>query len=233
MNLLQHTLFINLEERTDRLGHVTEELHKINIAGERVPAKKTANGALGCTLSHIKCIELAKERKYPHVFICEDDITFLQPTVFMESLRKFQDSSYSDNFDVLIIGGNNCPPFEKIDDYAIRVSNCQTTTGYIVREHYYDTLIRNFKESASNLLRNQDRIKEFAIDIFWKRLQSCGNWYMIVPATVVQYENYSDIENRRVNYEYLMTDIEKKWLLNRQPPPVQPRFNKMTYFQGK
>ena len=233
MNLLQYTLFINLDDRTDRLQHVTEELHKILVDGQRVPAKKTANGALGCTLSHIKCIELAKERKYPHVFICEDDITFLQPSVFMDSLRKFQDSSYSENFDVLIVGGNNCPPFEKIDDYAIRVSNCQTTTGYIVREHYYDTLIHNFKESASNLLRNQDRIKEFAIDIFWKRLQSCGNWYMIVPATVVQYENYSDIENRRVNYEYLMTDIEKKWLLNRQSPPVQPRINKMTYFQGK
>jgi GR25 family glycosyltransferase involved in LPS biosynthesis len=204
MDLLKYTLFINLEERVDRLEHIQKELQKIKVIGERFNAKKTPNGALGCTLSHIKCLEIAKERNYPYVFICEDDITFLEPETFLNSLNKFQKSPHSENFDVLIIGGNNCPPYQKIEDFVIRVSNCQTTTGYIVKQHYYETLISNFKESAANLLRNPNKINEFAIDIFWKRLQIEGFWFMITPPTVVQYESYSDIEKRRVNYQYLM-----------------------------
>jgi len=233
MDLLKYTLFINLEERVDRLEHVEKELEKIKVVGERFNAKKTPNGAVGCTLSHIKCLEIAKERNYPYVFICEDDITFLDPETFLNSLRKFQISPHCENFDVLIIGGNNCPPYQKIEDFVIRVSNCQTTTGYIVKQHYYDTLISNFKESAATLLRNPNKANEFAIDIFWKRLQIQGFWFMITPPTVVQYENYSDIEKRSVNYQYLMTDLEKKWLMNKQPPPIQPKIHNMTFFQGK
>ena len=77
MDLLKYTLFINLQERTDRLAHVQNELQKLGIEGERMNAIKLASGAIGCTMSHIKCIEFAKKRNLPHVFICEDDITFL------------------------------------------------------------------------------------------------------------------------------------------------------------
>jgi adenylate kinase len=36
---------------------------------------------------------------------------------------------------------------------------------------------------------------------------------MITPPTVTQYESYSDIEERSVNYDILMLDMEKKWLV--------------------
>jgi GR25 family glycosyltransferase involved in LPS biosynthesis len=215
MDYFKHTLFINLTERTDRLFHIENELKKMNITGERVNAIKLKNGALGCTMSHIACLEIAKNRNYPHVFICEDDIQFLNPSVFFDSLQKFEKSEYASKFDVLIVGGNNCPPYENKEEYCLRVFNCQTTTGYIVREHYYDTLISNFKESAKNLLMNPHNIREYALDIYWKRLQYSGYWFMIIPATVVQYESYSDIEKHVVNYKNLMTDIDKGIFLQR------------------
>jgi len=127
MELLKHTFFINLESRKDRLKHVTNELHKLGIEGERFNAIKNKNGAIGCTLSHIKCLELAKERDYPQVFICEDDIKFLNPKILLQNLKKFKNSENGEDWDVIIIGGNNCPPYINIEDYAIRVSNCQTT----------------------------------------------------------------------------------------------------------
>ena len=74
MDILQNTFYINLEHRTYRLEHVKNELKKIGVEGERFNAIKTKSGAIGCTLSHIKCLEIAKERKYEEVFICEDDI---------------------------------------------------------------------------------------------------------------------------------------------------------------
>jgi hypothetical protein len=42
MDLLKYTLFINLEERVDRLEHVEKELEKIKVVGERFNAKKNS-----------------------------------------------------------------------------------------------------------------------------------------------------------------------------------------------
>ena len=53
---------------------------KINLIGERFPAIELKNGRLGCSMSHLRCIEMAKERGWDHVFICEDDITFTRAT---------------------------------------------------------------------------------------------------------------------------------------------------------
>jgi hypothetical protein len=215
MELFKNTLYINLESRKDRLLHITNELEKMKINGERVNAVKTAVGAIGCTLSHIRCIELAKQRNYEWVFICEDDISFLNPEVLMSSAKSFYENKEI-NWDVLIIGGNNVPPYQQISDYCVRISNCQTTTGYVVKQHFYDTLIQNFKESATNLLREPTRGNIYALDIYWKRLQSQNQWYMLIPPTVTQYESYSDIENRNVNYNHLMLDMNKDWLFNRR-----------------
>ena len=211
--LLHYVLYINLEERQDRLNNMLDEMTKMSIIGERVAGIKTPRGAIGCTLSHIRCLELAKSRGWPHVFICEDDILFLNPELLKENLLKFSQNTEIP-WDVVIIGGNNCPPYQPVSDYCIRVFNTQTTTGYIVRSHYYDTLIHNFKESAAKLMREPHNSKMYALDIYWKRLQQLGNWYMIIPPSVVQREDYSDIEGRRVDYSKLMLDLDKKWLVN-------------------
>lgn len=214
MELLQHTLYINLEHRKDRLEHVKEELLKLGIKGERFNAIKTKVGAIGCTLSHIKCLEIAKERDYEYVFICEDDITFLNPDILLNNLQRFFENK-NINWDVLLIGGNNLPPYEKIDDFCIRVTNCQTTTGYVVRKHYYDILIKNFRDSVKNLMREPHNHKIYALDMYWKNLQRINSWFMIIPLTVVQYDGYSDIEERNVDYRGLMLDVDKSWFFNR------------------
>jgi hypothetical protein len=37
-------------------------------------------------------------------------------------------------------------------------------------------------------------------------------WILLMPLTVTQYEDYSDIEKRVVNYHNIMLDFEKKYL---------------------
>jgi hypothetical protein len=211
MDLLKHTLFINLNNRTDRLDHVTKQLASIGVVGERFNAVKTAVGAIGCTLSHIRCLELAKSRDYEEVFICEDDITFLDIDTFKSSLELFANNRELE-WDVLIIGGNIVPPYDQVGDYCVRVGECQTTTGYVVKRHYYDVLINNFRDSVKNLVREPDNKQSFALDIYWKQLQKSGRWYMIFPLTVVQYDTYSDIEERYTDYRGLMLDKDKTWL---------------------
>jgi hypothetical protein len=213
--LFENTHFINLEHRVDRLHHVKNQLSKINVAGTRFNAIKTSNGAIGCSMSHLKCLEMAKKSDAPFVFICEDDIQFLDAPLFLKQLETFCENIKLD-WDVLIVSGNICPPFQQIGDYCVRLANCQTTTGYIVQNHYYDTLIANYREGIKMLLSNPNNKREFAIDIYWKRLQGSGRWYMITPPTVVQMEGFSDVEGRNTNYKHLMTDMNKDWLF-KQP----------------
>jgi hypothetical protein len=72
--------------------------------------------------------------------------------------------------------------------------------------------LENFKESAQKLIKEPNNKKAYALDMYWKQLQLVGKWYMITPPTVTQIESYSDIENRSVNYEGLLLDMDKPWL---------------------
>ena len=214
MELLKNTLYINLGYRTDRKQHCIGEFKKLGISEsgiERFPAIQAKTGSVGCTMSHIKCLEIAKERNWDHVFICEDDIEFTNADLFMTQLMRFSNEKIE--WDVLIVGGNTVPPFQQITDFCVRVYNVQTTTGYIVKKGYYDTLISNFKEGLLKLMREPERRKEFAIDIYWKQLQQKDQWLILVPLTVCQYYDFSDIEEKMVDYKDMMLDLEKRALI--------------------
>ena len=211
---IKHTLYINLLNRVDRKGHVEKELAKIGVPSERFNAIKLPNGAVGCSMSHLKCLQIAKEREWKHVFICEDDIQFLEPEIFKNQLDTFL-KNHPDNWDVLLVAGNNMPPYIPVDDTCVQVKQCQTTTGYIVKQHYYDTLIENFKLGIQCLMREPHKHTLYAIDKYWFFLQQRDLWFLIVPLTVVQRTDYSDIEKRMVNYKRTMTDLDKKHLTQR------------------
>jgi GR25 family glycosyltransferase involved in LPS biosynthesis len=198
--------YINLNHRTDRNKHVLQQIETIGCTGIRIEAVECKHGAIGCGMSHIRCLELAKENNLPFVCIVEDDITFTNPDLFRSQLDSFLSSSM--DWDVLLLGTNMGPPFDK-EEGCLRVFNAQTTTGYIVKHHYYDTLLNSFKRSVGYLLTDYN-VKMFAIDIQWKQLQKRDRWYVLYPLTVIQREDYSDIEKRQVNYEVLMTSTKER-----------------------
>ena len=215
---IKHAFYINLLSRPDRKQHVEEQLKKLGINATRFNAIKLPNGALGCSMSHLKCLETAKKNGWPHLLIVEDDIKFLDTELFKKQLNLFL-SKHSD-WDVVIVGGNNVPPYKKIDDTCVRVTSCQTTTGYLVNGHYYDTLIENYRTGIRKLLENPSQHVLYAIDKYWFNLQRKDKWYLIIPLTVVQREDYSDIEKRATNYAQVMTDLDKEWLFVPKPIPV-------------
>lgn len=223
---IKHSFYINLESRPDRRLHVEEQLNLIGIQSNRFNAIKLPNGALGCSISHLKCLEIAKENNWDHILIVEDDIKFLNPELFKEQINKFL-NLHSD-WDVVLIAGNNVPPHEIIDDTCVKVAQCQTTTGYIVKSHYYNTLIDNIRNGITNLIKEPRQHVLYAIDKFWFKLQQKDNWYLITPLTVTQREDYSDIEKRPTNYTRAMTDLTKEWLVSQKQPNIR-----MNYTQNK
>ena len=208
---IKNIFYINLDTRPDRRQNIEMQLPRVGLRGfERFNAIKLPNGRIGCSMSHIKCLELAKERGYDHLLICEDDLLFLDPTLFQKQLNAFLAKQH--NWDVVLFAGNNVPPYERIDDTCVAVTRCQTTTAYLVAGHYFDTLHANLKEGLQKLLREPEQHVDYALDKYWLRLQQKDNWFLITPLTVVQREDYSDIEGRRTNYMHMMTDLDKPHL---------------------
>ena len=211
---IKHAFYINLLSRPDRKNHVENQLLSIGINAERFNAIKMKNGAIGCSISHLKIIEIAKKNNWDHVLIVEDDILFTKPTMFIEQFNKFLKKH--NDYDIVLIAGNNLPPYKTIDDTCVKVTQCQTTTGYLVKNHYFDTLIKNYKEGLLNLIKDPIKHRLFAIDKYWFNLQKKDKWYLITPLTVTQREDYSDIEKRPTNYTNVMLDLNKVAFLQRQ-----------------
>lgn len=204
---IKHAFYINLESRLDRKQHVEDQLNSIGINGTRFNACKMTNGAIGCSISHIKCLQTAIENQWDHVLICEDDITFLKPLLFKTQLNKFLERN--DEWDVILLAGNNMPPYKPVDDTCVQVSTCQTTTGYIVNGHYMERLLNNLKTGLTNLFKSPSYHHLYAIDKFWFHLQRVDKWFLIIPLTVIQQAGYSDIEKRNIDYSKIMIDIDK------------------------
>ena len=225
---IKHALYINLESRADRRAHVEAQLaslkHSANglstLVAERFNAIKHAtSGAIGCSMSHLRCIQLAKARGWDHVLVCEDDVLFTNVPLFLTQLTKFM--ATVPQWDVVLLAGNNVPPYRVVNSACVQVGSCQTTTAYIVRAHYYDALIANYRAGINLLMRSPEQKFHYAIDRYWFELQRRDRWFLITPLSVVQREDYSDIEQRVTNYGHLMLDLDKEQLMRRQLERMQ------------
>ena len=216
MESITHAFYINLAKRVDRRNHVEQELRILGIKADRFEAVQMKNGAIGCTLSHLKCLQHAKEQGWDHVMIVEDDIEFTNPICFKSQLHNFLSARTKDDWDVILLAGNNMPPYTEIDDCCVKVTKCQTTTGYIVNGKYLDTLINNVKSGLTCLIRDPTQPILYAIDKYWFSLQKVDRWFLIIPLTVTQRADYSDIEARNTDYKDVMLDLDKKKFFMKQ-----------------
>jgi glycosyl transferase family 25 len=204
---IKYIFYINLESRKDRRIHFENQMLLIGLNAIRFNAIKHNYGAIGCSLSHLMLLKYAKEHNLDHILIMEDDIMFLNPNIFINNLNNFLMNHKE--FDVLLLAGNNMGHYNVIDDNCIKITKCQTTTGYLVKNHYYDKLINNFEESTNNLINNIKSVGTYAIDQYWNKLQMVDNWYLLTPLTVTQRPDYSDIEKKNTNYNSVMLDLDK------------------------
>jgi hypothetical protein len=74
-------------------------------------------------------------------------------------------------------------------------------------------LIENIKTGIKKLMDYPDKHVLYAIDKYWFNLQKKDKWYLIIPLSVTQREDYSDIEKRATNYSRAMLDLDKSTFL--------------------
>ena len=210
--LLENVYYINLEERVDRKVLVETELKKMKWKYERFNAIKHARGIIGCCMSHLAVVEMAKEKDLGYVVILEDDIQFLQPERYNKMLIDFRNfiESNSLDYDVLLIATNILDKVNgviPINNYIYRVKASYSAAGYIVKKHYYDKIIANYKEGLRLLIENPTVSGKYEFDVYWIRLQMVDKWLVLYPRTVNQRESYSDILKCMTDYTKHMIDV--------------------------
>lgn len=191
MESIGRIVYINLDERVDRKQQIQQELATVFPEVERFAAIKHANGAIGCTMSHIAVLERAKAEGWPSVLIVEDDFAWRNKEVGLPLLEQLLKKP----FDVIVLTGT----WVKADPKTLRLQSCQTTTAYIVAATYYDALLANYKEGLAGL-EATGNYPVYALDQYWKHLQTRDRWFIVQPILGIQRPSYSDIEGRVVNY---------------------------------
>jgi len=186
-------IYINLASRTDRLTEIQSELTRMGVSdAERFEAIQRKPGIVGCGYSHLAVLKLAKERGYKEILIMEDDFVFL---LSPERMAEIFEILPTIPFDVCMLGYNL---HQTHGDYlsALRlpmhkVKYAQTASAYIVREHYYDTLIDLYEWAIPELERTGMHWV-YANDVIWRQLQENDLWVCPVERCGKQRPGYSD-----------------------------------------
>ena len=194
------TFIINLKRRIDRKNKMINRLNNLKqFDYQFIEAIDCNYGAIGCGKSHIKCLKLALNQNLPYILIMEDDIVIKDKLAdkYFNYLEKIKE------FDVVIFSGNDKK--ERINDLISKAIHISTTGMYLVKNHYYQTLIDNFQEAVNKMEQNITKNKDIdrnnnAIDVNWKKLQKKDNWIIFNENLGYQEPGFSDIENRNVDY---------------------------------
>lgn len=192
MDQIDKIVYINLESREDRRENIESQLKELEILNyERFNAIATPGfGILGCGLSHLSVIKIAKERKYKNILILEDDVLFVLSRKEIDLLlNSFFDSKI--DYDVLFLSYIIYKSEDTKYHFIKRGLHTTTATAYIVNSSYYDKLIGLYEFSTVMLARTKEHWI-FSNDLVWKLYQSSDRWYCINPIVAIQQSGYSD-----------------------------------------
>lgn len=221
---IDQIVYINLDHRTDRNARMLQEMTRMKIPAnkfQRIQAVQNERGAIGCTFSHIKAFQLAIDKKWKNVLIMEDDYTFINERekveegiqyFFKNVATKVPDwtvvnLSRGASQQMRPVDPSTFKPFTPTDMYSLdradkliwKADAISSASGYIVNHTFYETILKNFREGVIGLMKTYNK-PTYACDMYWFPLQLNTNWYIFNPSLGYQYESFSDIEQRVVDY---------------------------------
>ena len=140
---IEKVVYINLAHRTDRNEQVESELLKVFPSEKivRFDAIKHEQGGIGCSMSHIGALELAIQNNWKNVLIVEDDMEWYN----IEQRKNTFFKLISKPYDVIMLSGYDVVA----NNISNKLTSCCARTAYLVNNHYYNTLLTNFKDGLA------------------------------------------------------------------------------------
>lgn len=194
---------INLEHREDRKNHILSQCVKYDLGdlsffkainGNNIMNPyRIPNGCVGLILSNIEIIKQAKNNNYKSILILEDDCYFTNEVLNIDSYF----DALPDDWDMMYVGGNHnthmgdLPP-KKINEKIVKLHNTFTTHFIAINHNMYDVILERLSKFNS------------PIDVIYAGIQKTYNVYSTSKAIAKQLNGYSDIENKVINYDWLI-----------------------------
>ena len=203
-----HGFYINLDGRTDRREHFEQNIKSIEFFKniERFSAIEHPIGPIGCGLSHINALQTCLDLYYSEKYVCifEDDFMILNMSNMTEFMHDFSKIESDKEWDVIVLTprGNtvNIEQNNKMESANFkRIVNNQTATGYIMKQHIIPIIKNNMEEAVYNMI-NGESGDIYAVDQYWKKLQTEYKFYYSSHIFGGQLIGWSNNENRYVDY---------------------------------
>lgn len=168
----------------DAIDGSTLDLPKM-ISSDGTPI---SNGDIGCVLSHLKLVKMARQSGIPNYLVLEDDVEFAPDfnDRFSEAIGELPA-----DWDMLYLGGSHMEEPVPVTQHIARISNTFTTHAIGIRHTVYDDLIAVWEKQNEK------------VDISLSSLHRRYNCYVIRPHIAFQAPGYSDILNKEVDYQHL------------------------------
>jgi GR25 family glycosyltransferase involved in LPS biosynthesis len=188
INKVDQILFINLDNRKDRLDAITKQLKSVGVDMEkvhRIPAHYTpGNGHLGCAKSHLDAIKYAQENNFENVLVFEDDFKF---NTDLETTNQLFNDLFKVNvreWDIVMLSYANEKTKETKYPFLKKVLEASTSSGYIINKSYYQVLIKTFEKCVNNMSSERTsgvNWEQWALDQVWKENQKEDRWFSFNP----------------------------------------------------
>lgn len=187
----------NMSYRPDRWQQVLVEFDKLGIKGKVIRfegIESYGNDAyknrwMGCNLSHLNILEHSDNER---VLIFEDDVIFIND--FKNILQSAIEELKEKEWGMFYLGGNICGSITQETEHLGRLSHAQSTQSYAVNKNFNKEILKYkelFYDKQVDLVYAQNIIPNYPC-------------YITIPMVTLQRSDYSDIEQRNVNYDSWM-----------------------------
>jgi len=186
---------INLKNREEKWNSIKKRFSNFPIELERVIVEKNNNPVFGCGTSHLKIIQMAKDKNLPYIYVMEDDS---KPTEYFDKYFEKIINWLQNNLEKwdIFVGGNSYYAFNEQDPATIKAicklddimklykTKSQSTHCIFYNQKIYDKMLEWDKETAIDLWPN---IKQL-------------NIICCTPFICVQEKGYSNIQGYNADY---------------------------------
>jgi GR25 family glycosyltransferase involved in LPS biosynthesis len=200
---------INLDERKDRMVESEKNFATHNLWVERVPGINGSNmnidfppeikeGAVGCALSQLFTLKLAKQVKAKNFLLLEDDIEF-DPELTSKFNKYY--AEVPNDWDMLYLGGQHFHGMN-LTQVTEHVYKCEyTLAAHSVAFNctVYDRFINKLVDITK------------PCDVHYAQSHKEINAYVMIPHLTWQRNSYSNIEKFEVDYTFLKDHRYPQW----------------------
>jgi GR25 family glycosyltransferase involved in LPS biosynthesis len=218
-NKFDKIYYLNLDSREDRKNRIEDHFNKFKITAERIPGTVItpeqvndynkgmildeynlglAPARIGCAVTQLKAIQAAKDAGAKNVLIFEDDAFIFEEHI--EALKEaLKELEYLPKWDMLFLGANVLAPIHQIAPHVGKMTGAYCAHAYVVNAHFFDKMLEY----------KYEQFKAYDEYIFNEMRNPNYNIYAVLPIIATQYESYSNIEGKDVNYGDVLVNSYK------------------------